>query len=208
MTIVVPRGAEAAAVRRAHPNARVIEVPAAARAATGLPAFDTDETVVVLGLCGALRGASVGDVVVYRRVVGDAASFAPDSGLRDAFASSLSANVVDACTTDHVVTARSERSVLAFRYGADVVDMEGTHLAAAFAARTVRFAMVRIVSDDASRDLPALERAIRNDGSIDALRIAAAFVRSPRASYAFVRNVQHALRRLTEITPLVTEAAA
>jgi hypothetical protein len=204
VTIVVPHGAEAAAVRRARPDARVIEVPAAASATTELPAFDAGETVVVLGLCGALRGASVGDVVVYRRIVGDAVSFGPDSGLRDALASSLAADIVDACTTDHVVTARAERSMLASRYGAGVVDMEGTHLAAAFAARAVRFAMVRVVSDDASRDLPALERAIRDDGSIDAMRIAAAFVRSPRASYFFVRNVQHALSRLTEVTSVVT----
>jgi hypothetical protein len=207
VTILVPRGAESAAVRRARPDARVIEVAAAARSATGLSAFDAGETVVVLGLCGALRGASVGDVVVYRCVVGDAGSFAPDSGLRDALASSLAADVVDACTTDHVVTTRAERSALASRYDADVVDMEGAHLAAEFVARAVRFAMVRIVSDDASRDLPALERAIRNDGSIDALRIAGAFVRSPRASFAFVRNVQHALRRLTEVTPLVSLSA-
>jgi hypothetical protein len=60
--------------------------------------------------------------------------------------------------------------------------------------------MVRVVSDDASRDLPALERAIRADGSIDVLRIAAAFVRSPRAAYAFIRDVRHALGRLTKIT--------
>jgi hypothetical protein len=86
VTILVPRGAESAAVRRARPNARVIDVPAAARAATDLPPFEDDETVVVLGLCGALRGASVGDVVVYRRVIGDAASFEPDPGLRDALA--------------------------------------------------------------------------------------------------------------------------
>jgi nucleoside phosphorylase len=99
-----------------------------------------------------------------------------------------------------VVTTRAERAALASRYDAGVVDMEGTHLAAALAARGVRFAMIRIVSDDESRDLPALERAIRADGSIDVVRIATAFVRSPRAAYAFVRNVRHALGRLTEIT--------
>lgn len=203
MTVVVPRGAEAAAVRRARPRARMIEVPAGAGAATGLPAFDDDDTVVMLGLCGALHGGSVGDVVVYRRVVDDGASFALEAGLRDALAASLGADIVDACTADHVVTTLAERSALASRYDAAVVDMEGTHLAAAFTARGARFAMVRVVSDDASRDLPALERAIRADGSVDALRIATAFVRSPRAAYAFVRSVRLALRRLTELTPLV-----
>jgi hypothetical protein len=200
VTIVVPRGAEGAAVRRARPTARVIEVPAGARAAIALPTFDDDDTVVVLGLCGALHGGSVGDVVVYRRVVDDAVPFALEAGLRDALASSLGAKIVDACTTDHVVTTRGERAALASRYDAAVVDMEGTHLAAALAARGVRFAMVRIVSDDDSRDLPALERTIRSDGSVDVVRIATAFVRSPRAAYAFIRDVRHALGRLTEIT--------
>lgn len=200
MTIVVPRGAEAAAVRRAGSNARVVDVPAGARAATGLPPFEDGDTVVVLGLCGALHGACVGDVVVYRRVVDDGTSFAPEAGLRDALASSLGASIVDACTTDHVVTTRAERAALASRYDAGVVDMEGTHLAAAFTARGARFAMIRIVSDDDSRDLPALEGAIRADGTVDVLRIVTAFVRSPRAAYAFIRNVRHALDRLTEIT--------
>jgi hypothetical protein len=203
VTIVVPRGAEAAAVRRARPSARVVEVAAGARAATGLPTFEDDDTVVVLGLCGALHGASAGDVVVYRRVVDDGASFALEAALRDGLASSLGADVVDACTANHVVTTLAERSALASRYDATVVDMEGTHLAAALAARGIRFAMVRIVSDDDSRDLPALKRAIRADGSIDVLRIATAFARAPRAAYAFIRNVRHALGRLTEITPLV-----
>ncbi|MDB5042333.1 MAG: nucleosidase [Candidatus Eremiobacteraeota bacterium] len=203
MTIVVPRGAEAAAVRRARPSSRVIEVPAGARAATGLPTFEDDDTVVVLGLCGALHGGSVGDVVVYRRVVDDGASYQLDAGVRDALASSLGANVVAACTANHVVTTLAERSALASRYNATVVDMEGTHLAAALATRGVRLAMVRIVSDDDSCDLPALERAIGADGSIDVVRIATAFVRSPRAAYAFIRNVRHALRRLTEIAPVV-----
>jgi Phosphorylase superfamily len=207
MTIVVPRGAEAAAVRRARPSARAIEVPAGARAASELPAFEDDETVVVLGLCGALHGGSVGDVVVYRRVVDDGASFVLDAGLRDALAAALGGGIVDACTTDHVVTTRAERAALATRYDAGVVDMEGTHLAARLAARGVRCAMVRIVSDDDSRDLPALERTIRSDGSVDVLRIGAAFVRSPRAAYAFIRDVRHALGRLTEITRTLSTVA-
>jgi len=204
VTIVVPRGAEARAVRKGNPNAGIVEVAAGARAAASLPQIPAGEAAVVLGLCGALRDLTVGDVVVYRRVAGDTAEVELDVGLRDELASSLGATLVDAWTVDHVVTTVAERAALAFGSAADVVDMEGIHLAAALAARGVRFAMVRIVSDDASRDLPALERAIRADGSIDVARIAAAFVRSPRAAYAFSRDVRRALRRLGETSAVLS----
>ncbi len=100
---------------------------------------------------------------------------------------------------DHVVTTRAERRTLAERYDADVVDMEGAHLAAALAAQGVRFAMVRVVSDDASRDLPALQGAIRADGRVDGARIALAFARSPWGAFRFARDVRTALARLTAV---------
>ena len=68
LTFFVPRGAEAAAVRRARTSARVVELPAGGAAAGALPAFGADETVVVLGLCGALRRLRAGDVAVYGRI--------------------------------------------------------------------------------------------------------------------------------------------
>jgi len=203
VTIVVPRGAEARAVRKAAPQARILEAAAGAPAGASLPELVAGERVVVLGLCGALRDLTVGDVVVYRRVFDQTADFELGAGLRDALASSLGATIVDAWTTDHVVTTVAERKALASDSRADVVDMEGTHLAAALIARGVRFAMVRVVSDDASRDLPALEHAIRADGTIDVARIASAFVRSPRAAFAFVRGVRSALRRLGETAAAV-----
>jgi adenosylhomocysteine nucleosidase len=204
VTILVPRGAEARAVRRGNPRARIIEVAAGAQAGAVLPEFLAGDQVVVLGLCGALRDLTAGDAVVYRRVGDEAADFELGAGLRDLLASSLGATIVDAWTADHVVTTIAERKALASASRADVVDMEGTHLAAALIAGGVRFAMVRVVSDDATRDLPALERAIRADGTIDVARIAAAFVRAPRAAYAFSRDVRRALRRLGAISGALT----
>lgn len=203
MTIVVPRGAEARAVRKGNPQARLVVVAAGAQAAASLPDIAAGEAVVVLGLCGALRDHRVGDVVVYRRIGDETADFELGAGLRDALASALGATIVDAWTADHVVTTKAERTALASISRADVVDMEGMHLAAALIARGLRFAMVRVVSDDASGDLPALEHAIRSDGTIDVARIASAFVRSPRAAFAFVRGVRSALRRLGETAAAV-----
>jgi hypothetical protein len=204
-TILVPRGAEAAAVRRAGTSARVVELPAGAAAASLLPAFEVGETVIVLGLCGALRRLNIADIVIYRRVADDAHAVALDPELVDTLNGALRASVVDACTVARVATTVSERTALAERFGAEAVDMEGTHLAAALGARGVRFAMVRVVSDDASRDLPPIGDAIDAAGRIRPLRIALAFARAPRAAFAFVRDVRRALATLTTVARAVGE---
>lgn len=199
MTILVPRGSEAAAVRRAQPAARVVAVPAGAAAASALPAFADDETVIVLGLCGALRRLETGDVAIYARVADGARAAVLHRPLVDALSAALpGAFVVNACTVDRVVTAGAARAPLARRFDADVVDMEGTHVAGALAALGVRFAMVRVVSDDGSRDLPPIGDAIGADGRVRPLPIALAFARAPRAAFAFVRNVRRALATLTD----------
>ncbi|HWT04581.1 MAG TPA: hypothetical protein VN224_02390 [Xanthomonadales bacterium] len=199
MTILVPRGAEAAAVRRARPGARVVEVPAGAAAVSELPAFDDGETVVVLGLCGALRRLETGDVVIYARVSDGGRTCVLDRSLVDALTAALpGALVVNACTADRVVTSVAARTAHARRFGADVVDMEGTHLAEALEKCGVHYAMVRVVSDDASRDLPPIGGTIDAEGRVRPLTIALAFARAPRAAFAFVRDVRRALATLTE----------
>jgi hypothetical protein len=170
-----------------------------AAAAKGLPEFEPGETVVVVGLCGGLWRVRAGEVAIYARVVDGSGAFAIDPQCVDDVAAALpGAHVVNACTTKRVVTAVDARHVLAQRFNADVVDMEGTPLAAELAARGVRFAMVRVVSDDASRDLPPIDDAIDAEGRLRPLKIAAAFVRAPRAATAFVRDVRGALATLTE----------
>jgi len=199
-TILVPRGPEAAAVRRAGTALRIVELPAGAAAANALPDFGPGETVVVLGVCGALWRMKAGDVGVYGRVVDAASAFELQTDLIDALSRSLPrAMVVNACTTKRIVTSVTARTVLAQRYNAEVVDMEGTHLAAALTARGVRFAMVRVVSDDPSRDLPPIEDAIGDDGRIRPFPLAVAFARAPRAAFSFIRDVRASLAVLTEI---------
>ena len=186
-------------MRRARTPARVVEVPAGSAAASALPEFDNGETVVAVGLCGALRRLKAGEIAVYGRVVDATNTFAPDPPLVDVLAGALSgAVVVTACTADRVVTTMAARAVLAQRFDADVVDMEGSHLAAALVARGVRFAMVRVVSDDASRDLPPIGDAIDPTGRIQPWALALAFARAPQSAFAFIRNARRALATLTE----------
>jgi nucleoside phosphorylase len=188
---LVPRGAEANAVKRA--GARVVELPAGARAVEGLPDLLAAERIIVAGLCGALQPLPTQAVVVYDAAVDGERWFSCDASL----AASLSgAQRVVGYTSATVVTSAQEKRALAMRTGAHVVDMEGTPLAAALAARGLRFAIVRVVSDDAQHDLPPIDTAIDASGTLRPGRLALAFARAPLAAGRFVRESLGALRAL------------
>ncbi len=204
-TILVPRGAEAAAVRRARVPARIVELSAGAAAVVELPEFEPGESVLVTGVCGGLWRLRAGDVAIYGRVRDATTSIDLDPAVVDRLTAALPrAIVANACTTRRVVTRVDARTALAQRYNADVVDMEGTHLAAALQAQGVRFGMVRVVSDDAARDLPPLDEAIDAAGRMQPLPIALAFARAPLAALSFVRNIGGALATLTEVVRAVS----
>jgi adenosylhomocysteine nucleosidase len=208
MTVVVPAGPEERAVRRGAVRARIVAVPAGRRAADCVAELPSDALVVVLGLCGGLQNASMGSTVIYTDVVDDATSIAVDPVHVHALMRALpSAPIARACTTDHVVTNAAERAVLASQYGADVVDMEGTYLAAALRARALPFAMVRVVSDDSANEMPAIGDAIDPGGKIRPWRVAAAFARRPFAAVRFVVDVRWALATLGEVAAAVTRVA-
>ncbi len=198
VTILVPRGAEEAAVRRGAPSA-TIAVIAPGAASAGVPAsLATDAFVVLVGLCGSLTAARVGDVVVYTSVVDATGSEALDPATIARVTAALPhARTAVACMTDRVVTKAVDRVALAAHFGAGVVDMEGVHVARALRARGIAFAMVRVVSDDPLADLPPIEDALAPDGAIRPLTLAAAAVRAPLAFARFVRDVQASLRVLS-----------
>jgi nucleoside phosphorylase len=198
MTIIVPRGAEEAAVRRGAPGATVVAIAAAAGSAALPPAIDARAPVVLAGLCGALTAARVGDVVIYTSIV-------DESGTETLAAAEIAraqtalphARPVVAVMADRVITTAVERTALAARFGAGVVDMEAMHVARALRARGVAFAMVRVVSDDPRADLPPIEHAFDPSGGIRPLALALAFARAPVAAARFVRDVQASLRVLS-----------
>ncbi len=57
-------------------------------------------------------------------------------------------------TVDAIVRTAAEKADLRARYGADIVDMETSAVAAVCAERNIGLLSIRIVSDDASADLP------------------------------------------------------
>jgi hypothetical protein len=197
MTILVPRGAEEHAVRRGAAAADVVAMAAGAASATLPAALEAGSLAVLVGLCGALRTLRVGDVVVYASIASDGGDAPLDEAAIATVRRALpAAHRVRACMADRVVTRASERAALAARFDADVVDMEAVHVARALGARGVRFAMVRVVSDDPRFDLPPIADALDPSGAIRPLELARAFARAPLAAARFVRDVQASLRVL------------
>lgn len=88
---------------------------------------------------------------------------------------------------EQIVAAQSCKAALRSVTGAAAVDME-SHIAAAYAAENdLPFAALRVISDPATRALPALARsAIKPNGDIDLRKIFRGVVREPRALSALV----------------------
>ena len=79
-----------------------------------------------------------------------------------------------------MVAARACKAALRLETGAAAVDME-SHIAAAYAAEVgLPFAALRVISDPASRALPALAMAaIKPNGDIDLRKILRGVARNP-----------------------------
>lgn len=159
------------------------------------------EEVVIVGLCGSLDPAlRVGEVVVCESVMREGVTTPCDPALTERLAERLRARRGRALTVDRVVTARDERARLYERSGASVVEMEGAYLVPQLVARDCKVTMVRIVSDDARRDLPDIADAIAPDGTLRPLVLARAFARAPLAALRFSLDARRALAVLSSTT--------
>lgn len=200
LTVLVPRGAEFAAVRRGVPESvPVVPIPAGA----GVRAFALEQVrsprVLLAGLCGSLTPAHcVGDVVLWDSCrQGDRVlSCDPD------FTRSLQREgvvIASGLTSDTVVCAARAKQDLHERTGATVVDMEGFWLLDTWQGTPAppAVAMLRVVSDGCDRDLPDLSRAITPDGRLQAGTVALSFLRQPLASVQFARDAARSLSCLT-----------
>ena len=155
-----------------------------------LTVFDpkTIRGVISFGVAGGLDPSlKSGDVVVATEVVaGDARWLAGLSLSEDQIASiALGRRRVvrgGLAGAEEMIAGQSSKAALHSVTGALAVDME-SHIAAAYAAEAgLPFAALRVISDPASRALPALARtAIKPNGEIDLGMILRGLARNPRA---------------------------
>ena len=158
-----------------------------------LTVFDpaTIRGVISFGVAGGLDPAlKSGDVVVATEVTaGDARWFAGLPLSEEQVANFAVGRIVRGglAGVEEVVVAQSSKAALRSETGAAAVDME-SHIAAAYAADAgLPFAALRVISDPATRSLPALARAaIKPNGDIDLRKILRGVVRNPRTLRALV----------------------
>jgi adenosylhomocysteine nucleosidase len=174
-----------------------------------LTVFDptTIRGVISFGVAGGLDPSlKSGDVVVADEVMAGEnrwlAGFALNDDLIGKLTVGLGRRVVRGglAGVEDVVVAQASKAALRDETGAAAVDME-SHIAAAYAVEAgLPFAALRVISDPASRALPALARnAIKPNGDIDLGMILRGVVRNPRTLRALVStgiDFNRALRSL------------
>jgi adenosylhomocysteine nucleosidase len=155
-----------------------------------LTVFDptTIRGVVSFGVAGGLDPSlKSGDVVVATEVTAGDARWLAGLSLSEAQIAGIALGrrrVVRGglAGVEEVVVGQACKAALRSETGAAAVDME-SHIAAAYAAENdLPFTALRVISDPASRALPALARsAIKPNGDIDMRQIFRGLVRNPRA---------------------------
>jgi adenosylhomocysteine nucleosidase len=153
-----------------------------------LTVFDptTIRGVISFGIAGGLDPTlKSGDVVVATEVLAGDTRWLAGLALNEELIASVglgSRRVVRGglAGVEQVVVAQSRKAALRSETGAAAVDME-SHIAAAYAAEAgLPFAALRVISDPASRALPALARsAIKPNGEIDLRKVLRGVARNP-----------------------------
>jgi hopanoid-associated phosphorylase len=160
-----------------------------------LTVFDpkTIRGVISFGVAGGLDPSlKSGDVVVATEVMAGDTRWLAGLPLNEEMIASValgSRRVVRAglAGVEQVIAAQALKAALHLATGAAAVDME-SHIAAAYAAEAgLPFAALRVISDPASRALPALAlSAIKPNGDIDLRKILRGVARNPLTLRALV----------------------
>src|ERR1039458_6374189 len=145
--------------------------------------------VISAGFAGAI-GASlqVGDILEPRTVINTA------DGARTEVGSGEGILVSSA-----EVAGKEQKVRLSKAYGASAVDMEAAAVAQGAEARGVEFAALKVISDAADFNLPALDRFVADDGTFHSIRFACHVALRPwlwATTIVLARNSARARRAL------------
>ena len=227
--ILVPQGAEAAAVKRGLKRAKTSTVilpiamgPQATERRLTL-ALDSGELtpgsrVLILGVAGSLSPQlGVGDVVIYENFITlpsspeSPSAMANRAGTAQVCDSNLlerlaEAQVITALSSDRLIHSAQEKAQLQATTGAQAVDMEAAAIQTSLSPRDIQISTVRVISDDLGMDLPNIEGAMDEDGGLDGVKMAVAMVSQPKAAINLIRGSLKALKVLEEVTYRIFES--
>lgn len=215
--ILVPAGPEAHAVRRAMkstvggPQIQTIPAgPTALAKCLSDPARRRSlatQKILLVGLGGSLSDQyAIGEGILLETVLSEhpiqataTAQTNPgwrcDPGLTEWVKTCLPGiSVGQGLTCDRVITRAAEKAWLCQHYTAAIVDMESAVLLQALPE--ARIAILRIISDDGSHDLPDIANAINSDGTLNILSLSLSFLRQPLAAIRLIQGSRRALHQL------------
>jgi nucleoside phosphorylase len=218
----VCQGAEYQAVcnglRRATGSVpQVVPIPVGPQAVhrclqTWLQGNPLSQLVLVMGLCGSLNpGLGVGQAVLYQTCVYGTAEtellqtvgrkLECDRPLTDWLQAELPQVArVDALTSDRLIHRATEKQYLAQASGTDVVDMEGFAVLESLQQAGIQVAMLRVVSDACTHDLPNLNTALSAEGKLQPLPMALSMMRQPQAAARLIQGSLKGLQQLQQIS--------
>jgi Phosphorylase superfamily len=161
-------------------------------------------SVLLVGLCGSLTARlGVGDRVLYQSCIdGRVSPCVPDlhcdESLLQALQERLSPSVtkVTGLMSDRLVHLATQKATLAQQYSTEVVDMEGYAFLKALQSTDTKVGMLRVVSDDAERDVPDLAAAMTDTGELKPLALASTMIRQPRRAMRLIRGSLAGLKQL------------
>jgi nucleoside phosphorylase len=211
-TIIVPQGAEYHAVCRGLKQAQkaieVIPIPIGVNYATKLLQDDRllqkSRRVLMLGLCGSLSAHHrAGDVVIYRDCYDLQRNVRKiDGNFSDLIAQRLilPPTTVTALTSDRIIYRAIEKLALSKTYEATVIDMESFVYLKELQLQNIKVAIVRVVSDDVTGNIPDLSNAIDAEGKLRPIQTAIAMLRQPLAATRLINGSLKGLKILQQVT--------
>jgi hopanoid-associated phosphorylase len=158
--------------------------------------------VISIGLGGGLSPhLKVGNVVIGERILAGSDVFRCDNLWRVALAAKIkTAHQGPVIASDTVLDDAEDKDKLHQRSGALAVDMESAVAARFAAARNLKLAVLRVISDDASHTLPpAALVAMTPDGGIALTRVLWSVVKNPLQIPALIRTGRTSNKAFAEL---------
>jgi nucleoside phosphorylase len=170
---------------------------------------NSPQGIIVMGLAGSLSPQlKRGQIVLYRSCL-DLESgqlLFCDSSATGYLVQRLGHKVqlVEALSSDRVITEAEEKQNLGKRYQVQVVDMEGAAILKFFAAQQVPVVILRVISDEINQSLPDLSQIYNSAGELQTWPLTKALISQPIAGFNLIRSSLYALKILEQLATDIT----
>ena len=149
------------------------------------------EALLSFGLAGGLQpGLKPGLVLVPATVLTHGEVYKCDAALTDFLGGATQGALL---AGDKIVAHVTDKAALFARFHAAAIDLESGAVAQIAAQSALPFAVLRAITDPAERDLPpAAMVALKDDGSLDIVRLLGSLLRHPRQIPGLIKVGQDA----------------